>query len=157
MRHGLDRRTGAQGEVRGRADRKGPPLPEPESAAVRAARSTHRARPTASLRHDTHGAPMHLRDAAAYSHLAAADPVPAQPIERVGRPNQFTCTERIYLSSTKFEIKARHIAAQQISTAAAMTIYRHVSDAAGGAVGPKMLLALPSAEAGYVQELARRQ
>ncbi|MGW9031144.1 hypothetical protein ACWGQ5_45290 [Streptomyces sp. NPDC055722] len=33
---------------------------------------------------------MHLRDAAAYSHLAAADPVLAQLIERVGRPNPFT-------------------------------------------------------------------
>jgi hypothetical protein len=33
---------------------------------------------------------MHLRDAAAYSHLAAADPVLAQLIERVGRPNAFT-------------------------------------------------------------------
>jgi DNA-3-methyladenine glycosylase II len=100
---------------------------------------------------------MHLRDAAAYSHLAAADPVLAQLIERVGRLNPFTWTERDYLSSTNFEIKALHIAGQQISTAAAMTIYRRVSDAAGGAVGPEVLLALPWAKAGYVQEFARRQ
>jgi hypothetical protein len=78
---------------------------------------------------------MHLRDAAAYSRLAAADPVLAQLIERVGRPDPFTWTERDDLSSTNFEIKALHIAGEQISTAAAMTIYCRVPVAAGGAEG----------------------
>lgn len=78
---------------------------------------------------------MHLRDAAAYSHLAAANPVLAQLIARVGRPNLFTWTERDDLSSTNFEVRGLHIAGRQISTAAAMTIYCRVSDAAGAAEG----------------------
>ncbi|MEU1600619.1 hypothetical protein ABZ468_49805 [Streptomyces sp. NPDC005708] len=49
---------------------------------------------------------------------------------------------------------ALHIAGQQISTAAVISIYRRVSDAAGGAVSPDGLLALPWATAGYVHELA---
>ncbi|MER5916995.1 hypothetical protein ABT124_43270 [Streptomyces sp. NPDC001982] len=100
---------------------------------------------------------MPLRDAAAYSHLSAADPVLAQLIEWVGRPDPFTWAEREYPSSTNFEVMALHIVGQQISTAAAMTIYRRLSDAAGGAVSPEGLLALPWAKAGYVHDLARRQ
>lgn len=110
---------------------------------------------------------MPLRDAAAYSHLAAADPVLEQLIERVGRPDPFTWAERNYPSSTNFEAMALHIVGQQISTSAALTIYGRVSDAAGGAVTPAGLLALSGdqlrscglsrAKAAYLHDLARRQ
>jgi DNA-3-methyladenine glycosylase II len=109
---------------------------------------------------------MPLRDATAYSHPAAADPVLKQPVKQVGRPDPVTWTERDYPSSTNFEAMDLHIAGQQISTAAALAIYRRVSDAAGGAVIPEGLIGLSEeqllscglsrAKATYLLDLAQR-
>ncbi|MFE7170253.1 DNA-3-methyladenine glycosylase family protein [Streptomyces sp. NPDC057616] len=105
--------------------------------------------------------------ATAYGHLAAADPVLRRLVGSVGRPDPFTWQERGYPASSSFAAMALHIVGQQISTAAALTIFGRVSASMGGEVTPAGLLALPEdrlracglsrAKASYLHDLARRQ
>lgn len=101
-----------------------------------------------------------------YRHLAA-DPVLSRLIDRVGRPDPFGWAKRGFPSSTNFEAMALHIVGQQISIAAALTVFARITTAAGGSVTPKSLLGLSDdelracglsyAKAGYLHDLARRQ
>ncbi|MFJ9539767.1 DNA-3-methyladenine glycosylase family protein [Streptomyces sp. NPDC101225] len=103
----------------------------------------------------------------AYRHLAAADPVLKQLVGSVGRPDPFTWREHGYPTSSNFAAMALHIVGQQISTAAALTIFGRISAAMGGDLTPAGLLALPEdrlracglsrAKASSLQDLARRQ
>lgn len=105
--------------------------------------------------------------ATAYGHLAAADPVLRRLVGSVGRPDPFTWQERGYPASSNFAAMALHIVGQQISTAAALTIFGRVAASMGGEVTPAGLLALPEdrlracglsrAKASYLHDLARRQ
>jgi DNA-3-methyladenine glycosylase II len=107
------------------------------------------------------------QNATAYQALAAADPVLRQLIEQNGQPDPFDWAARDFPSATNFEAMALHIVGQQISVAAALTIYGRVAVAAGGIVTPKHLLALSEddlrscglsrAKSGYLHDLARRQ
>ncbi|MEU8794030.1 hypothetical protein [Streptomyces sp. NPDC048643] len=109
---------------------------------------------------------MRRPNTVAYRHLAT-DPVLGGLIETVGRPDPFDWAERDFPSSTNFEAMALHIVGQQISVAAALTIFARVTAAAGGAVTPSGLLALTEedlrtcglsrAKAAYLHDLARRQ
>ncbi|GHJ39268.1 DNA-3-methyladenine glycosylase [Streptomyces sp. TS71-3] len=110
---------------------------------------------------------MTRRNAAAYRHLAAADPLLQELIERLGRPDPFGWAERHFGRSTYFESMVLHVVGQQISTAAAFAIHGRLAAAAGGRVTPEALLALDEqalravglsrAKAGYLHDLARRQ
>ncbi|WP_427168909.1 DNA-3-methyladenine glycosylase family protein (plasmid) [Streptomyces sp. C1-1] len=103
----------------------------------------------------------------AYGHLAAADPVLRRLVGGVGRPDPFTWQERGYPVTSNFAAMALHIIGQQISTAAALTIFGRISASMGGEVTPAGLLALPEdrlracglsrAKASYLHDLARRQ
>lgn len=109
---------------------------------------------------------MRRQNTTAYRHLAA-DPVLDRLIDRVGRPDPFDWAACDFPSSTNFEAMALHIVGQQISIAAAMTIFARVTAAADGAVTPQGLLALAAddlracglsrAKAAYLHDLARRQ
>ncbi|MCA1217230.1 DNA-3-methyladenine glycosylase family protein [Streptomyces sp. 8L] len=102
----------------------------------------------------------------AYRRLAT-DPVLSHLIDRVGRPDPFDWAEREFPSSTNFEAMALHIVGQQISIAAALTIFARVTTAAGGTLTPKRILALAAddlracglsrAKAAYLRDLAQRQ
>ncbi|MEW2544704.1 hypothetical protein AB0910_02810 [Streptomyces sp. NPDC047002] len=104
--------------------------------------------------------------AAAYRHLAG-DPVLGGLVRRVGRPDPFDRAARGFPSSTPFEALALHIVGQQISVAAALTIFARVTGAAGGTLTPRRLLGLAEdtlrtcglsrAKAAYLHDLARRQ
>ncbi|MGV9249376.1 hypothetical protein [Streptomyces sp. NPDC003710] len=76
------------------------------------------------------------RHSAAYRHLAAADPMLRGLIHRFGRPDPFDWAQRGLPSSTNFEAMALHIVSQQISTAAALTIFGRITTAAGGTLTP---------------------
>jgi DNA-3-methyladenine glycosylase II len=101
----------------------------------------------------------------AYDHLAA-DPVLRRLIEHVGRPDPYTWAER-FPSSTNFEAMAVHIVGQQISVAAALTVFGRITLAAGGGITPGSVLALTPddlraqglsrAKSAYLHDLARRQ
>ncbi|MFI6567208.1 DNA-3-methyladenine glycosylase family protein [Streptomyces sp. NPDC050534] len=105
--------------------------------------------------------------ATAYGHLTAADPVLKQLVGSVGQPDPFTREGRGYPASSNFAAMALHIVCQQISTAAALTIFGRISASMGGDVTPAGLLALPEdrlracglsqAKASYLHDLARRQ
>ncbi len=107
------------------------------------------------------------QNAHAYRALAAADPVIARLVEHVGRPDPFDWAAREFPSSTNFEAMALHIVGQQISVAAALTIFGRVAAAAGGSLTPGRVLALDQdalracglsrAKAGYLHDLAHRQ
>ncbi|MGP4013787.1 DNA-3-methyladenine glycosylase family protein [Streptomyces sp. 4N124] len=109
---------------------------------------------------------MRRQSTTAYRHLAA-DPVLDGLIASFGRPDPFDWAERDFPSSTNFEAMALHIVGQQISIAAALTIFARVTAAVGGAVTPESLLALADndlracglsrAKAAYLHDLAQRQ
>jgi DNA-3-methyladenine glycosylase II len=109
---------------------------------------------------------MTRQSAAAYRHLSA-DPVLAGLVARVGRPDPYDWAAREFPAATNFEAMALHIVGQQISVAAALTIFARVTARAGGAVTPAALLRLDEddlrscglsrAKARYLHDLARRQ
>ncbi|RLV04558.1 hypothetical protein CTZ27_11625 [Streptomyces griseocarneus] len=109
---------------------------------------------------------MTCQNTTAYGNLAD-DPVLNRLIERVGRPDPFDWAERDFPSSTNFEAMALHIVGQQISIAAALTIFARIATAAGGIVTPDTLLVLADddlracglsrAKAAYLHDLAQRQ
>jgi DNA-3-methyladenine glycosylase II len=103
----------------------------------------------------------------AYRSLAKADPVLARLVEAVGRPDPFTWSESHQLTKGNFQAMALHIVGQQISTAAALTIYGRVVAAVGGeltaasaqSVSVDVLRAagLSRAKASYLHALAARE
>jgi len=81
-------------------------------------------------------------DAKAYTTLAARDPALAALIDRVGRPDPFSWgVLEDAAGSDPFAELALHIVSQQISTAAALTIFRRLADATGAGITPTAVMA----------------
>src|ERR1700749_3547349 len=67
-----------------------------------------------------------------YDALAAKEPVLAQLIEVHGRPDPFAWNDGGRTGSDNFAAMVLHIVSQQISTAAAFTIFARIATATGG-------------------------
>src|SRR5215467_15126150 len=93
----------------------------------------------------------------ALTHLKSSDPILASIIDRVGPPQITYC-------DPSFEMLARAIVFQQLSTKAATTIYGRLEEAAGGKLTPESIQNLSVGEMrraglsrqklGYIRDLA---
>jgi DNA-3-methyladenine glycosylase II len=106
-------------------------------------------------------------DIKAYTILAEGDPALAALIDRHGRPDPFSWgVLEDAAGSDPFAELALHIVSQQISTAAALTIFRRIADATGAGMAPAAVLdaapealraaGLSGAKARALRDLAER-
>ncbi|WP_223986318.1 hypothetical protein [Arthrobacter sp. NicSoilB8] len=103
---------------------------------------------------------------AAYSALAANDPVLAAMIETHGTPDPFVWNDGGRTGTSNFAAMTLHIVGQQISITVAYTLYDRIAAATGGipdpdtviALGPERLrgFGLSTAKARYILDLAGR-
>ena len=97
----------------------------------------------AEQRH-TRRAPAQPADAEAYEILAGRDAALAALIAQHGRPDPFSWgVLEDAAGSDPFAELALHIVSQQISTSAALTIFRRIGESTGAGIEPAALIAAP--------------